>query len=357
MRVVTASPVARLAILAVAGLVLIAGAAATGSSTPAPPALRSRPASLAPRGAVGRLSPARALRAAQTCAASAAAAGWANNGQYGGDLVIAVAVCVAESGGQPNVYYCDGTGTIGYYPPVNCPGGSYDRGLWQINSKYHPQVTDTCAFSAQCNADAAYPISDEGTDFAPWAVYDTDGYALYLGAAQQAVSTLATGTLSAARFGVCAMPAQQVAGAAVTAGRCGRRPAAQQWTVAGGTVRQGTVRQGTLCLGAATGPSFRAGGQGPGDEVTGALGPAGGPGPWGSGGPPRNGAVPPQASTVIVSACGGGVSQTWAPYGRGELRNGGTGQCLRAPRGSRAAGTALRLAGCAATRAKTWWLP
>jgi Lysozyme like domain/Ricin-type beta-trefoil lectin domain len=314
MRSVTAAPIARTAILAAVSLVLIGGAAATGSSTPAPPAPAVRPASLARHGAVGKLGPAQVSQAAQTCAGYAAAAGWANNGQYGGDLVIAVAVCVAESGGQPSVYYCDGTGTVGYYPPVQCPTGSYDRGLWQINSKYHPEVTDACAFRPQCNADAAYQISDQGTDFAPWAVYDTDAYAQYLGAAQHAVAGLTTGAVSAARFGVCAMPAQPVPGAAVTAGRCGRRTAAQQWTVTGGT-----VRQGTLCLSAVTG-------------------------------------APPRASTVIVGTCGGGASQTWAPYGLGELRNGGTGQCLRGPRirGGRAA---LRLAGCAATRARTWWLP
>ena len=313
MRSVAAAPIARMAILAAVSLVLIGGAAATGSSTPAPPVPAVRPASLARHGAVGKLGPAQVSRAAQTCAGYAAAAGWANNGQYGGDLVIAVAVCVAESGGQSSVYYCDGTGTVGYYPPVQCPTGSYDRGLWQINSKYHPEVTDACAFRAQCNADAAYQISDQGTDFAPWAVYDTDAYAQYLGAAQQAVAGLTAGAVSAARFGVCAMPARPVPGAAVTAGRCGRRTAAQQWTVTGGT-----VRQGTLCLGAGTGQP-----------------------------------------AVTVGTCGGGASQTWAPYGQGELKNGGTGQCLRGPRRRGASGTALRLAGCttAPARGKTWWLP
>jgi hypothetical protein len=328
-----------MAILAAVSLVLIGGAAATGSSTPAPPVPAVRPASLARHGAVGRLGPAQASQAAQTCAGYAAAAGWANNGQYGGDLVIAVAVCVAESGGQPSVYYCDGTGTLGYYPPVQCPTGSYDRGLWQINSRYHPEVTDACAFRAQCNADAAYRISDQGTDFAPWAVYDTDAYAQYLGAAQQAVSGLTAGAVPAARFGVCAMPAQPVPGAAVTAGRCGRHTAAQQWTVTGGT-----VRQGTLCLAAGTGPGRPAAE----DAVTKSRGPRGHRGvPGGSS---------PRASTVIVSTCGGGASQTWAPYGLGGLRNGGTGQCLRGPR-IRAGRTALRLAGCTATRARTWWLP
>jgi Lysozyme like domain/Ricin-type beta-trefoil lectin domain len=309
---VTVPHSARLAILGVLSLLLVGGAAATGAGAPAPAAPRLRPASLAPHGAAGPLAPAQALRAAQTCATYAAAAGWANNGQYGGDLVIAVAVCVAESGGQPTVYYCDGTGTVGYYPPVNCPTGSYDRGLWQINSEYHAEVTDACAFRAQCNADAAYRISDEGTDFAPWAVYDSDVYAQYLGAAQNAVTALAAGAMSAAEFGVCAVPAQQAAGTAVTVGRCGRRVAAQQWAVAGGT-----VRNGALCLAAGAGAQ----------------------------------------PAVMLSPCSGGAGQAWAPSGAGQLENRGTGRCLGDPGGSRIAGTALVLTRCHQARAKTWWLP
>jgi len=315
MRVVSESPIVRLVIAGAAGLVLAGGVAAAGASVPAPatpsaPAVH--PASLAPDGAAGRLTAAEALQAAQACAPYAAAAGWANNGQYGGNLVIAVAVCVAESGGQPTIYYCDGTGKVAHYPPVDCPTGSYDRGLWQINSKYHPEVTDSCAFRAQCNADAAYQISDQGTDFAPWTVYDTDLYAQYLGAAQAAVSSLTAGVISAAVFGVCAVPTQQAPGAAVAVGKCGSHVAAQQWTVA-----NGTVRNGTLCLAAGAG----------------------------SGQP-----------AVSVSACGG-AGQTWTAYGAGQLRNDGTGTCLDDPGGSQTPGTALRLANCAPARAKTWWLP
>jgi hypothetical protein len=314
MPAVTAWPIARFAVAAVACLMLIGGAAATGAGRPAPPAPRAaliHPVSLAPRGAAARLLPAQALRAAQSCAAYAGAAGFANNGQYGGDLVIAVAVCVAESGGTPSIYYCEGSGLVAYYPPVNCASGSYDRGLWQINSQSHPEVTDACAFSPQCNATAAYQISDQGTDFAPWAVYDSDLYARYLGAAQAAVSGLAAGTVTGALFGVCAVPAQRAAGAAVTVGRCGRRGAAQRWTVTGGT-----VRQGALCLAAVSG-----------------AGP-----------------------TVAVSTCSGGPSQAWTATSAGQLRA-SSGRCLDDPRGSGAAGTALRLASCRVARRQTWWLP
>jgi hypothetical protein len=322
MHAVTVSPIVRLVVAGAAGLVLASGVAAAGSSQPTPPtppAAAVRPASLAPYGTAGWLARAQALQAAQTCATYAAAAGWANNGQYGGNLVIAVAVCVAESGGQPTIYYCDGTGTVAYYPPVRCPTGSYDRGLWQINSKYHPEVTDSCAFRAQCNADAAYRISDQGTDFAPWAVYDTDLYAQYLAVAQAAVSSLTAGVMSAAVFGVCAVPTQQATGAAVAVGTCGRRVAAQQWTVTGGT-----VRDGNLCLAAGSAGSAGSGGSQP---------------------------------AVFLSACGGGADQTWTAYGQGQLKNAGTGKCLDDPGASRTAGTVLRLAHCRQVPAKTWWLP
>jgi hypothetical protein len=312
MRVVTVPAMVRLIIGLVAGLILIAGSAATGASTPTPPSPLIHIASLAPHGAVGHLAPARALRAAQNCAGYAAAAGWPDNGQYGGDLVIATAVCVAESGGTPSIYYCEGSGLVAYFPPVKCSSGSYDRGLWQINSQSHPGVTDACAFSPQCNADAAYQISDQGTDFAPWAVYDTNLYAQYLGAAQTAVAGLTAGVVSAATFGVCAAPAQQAAGAAVAVSRCGRRALAQQWTVSGGT-----VRQGTLCL---------------------AAGPGGG------------------QPAVVVNPCTGDTSQNWTATGAGQLQA-GNGRCLSDPRGSRIAGTALGLTRCRGTRRQTWWLP
>ena len=210
--------------------------------------------------------------AAQTCASYAAAAGWANNGSYGGNLVTATAVCVAESGGNASIYYCDGNGTVGTYPPVTCPGGSYDRGLWQINSKAWPKVPDSCAFQPTCNANAAYAISAQGATFSPWAVYDGTGYTRYLGAAQTAVTGLDSGALVSAAFGVCATRSSQAADAAVVVGACGRSLATQQWTITGGT-----LRSGTFCLTAA-------------------------------------GNTQP---TVTASACTGDASQTWTAQGPG----------------------------------------
>jgi hypothetical protein len=312
MRRVTVPPVARLLAVAAASLVLVGGAAATGASdTPAPPVARVHLAALAPHGAAGPMTFQQISTAAQTCAGYAAAAGWANNGSYGGNLVTATAVCVAESGGNATIYYCDGNGTVGTYPPVNCPGGSYDRGLWQVNSKAWPQVTDACAFQPACNAGAAYAISAQGATFSPWAVYDGTGYTRYLGAAQTAVTGLTSGALVSAAFGVCATRASAADGAAVVVGACGQSLPAQQWAITGDT-----LRSGTLCLTA------------------------------GSGQP-----------AVTASTCTGDDSQNWTAPSPGTLKNTQTGQCLRDPHSNHTSGAPLALGPCGRARGKTWWLP
>ena len=312
MRGVTVPSVVRLLAVAAVSLILVGGAAATGASdTPAPPVARIRLASLAPHGAAGPMTFQQIATAAQTCASYAAAAGWANNGNFGGNLVTATAVCVAESGGNASIYYCDGNGTVGTYPPVTCPGGSYDRGLWQVNSKAWPQVPDSCAFQPACNADAAYAISVQGATFSPWAVYDGTGYTRYLGAAQTAVNGLGSGALVSAAFGVCATRSGPAAGAAVVVGGCGRSLPAQQWAITGDT-----LRGGGLCLTA-----------GPGQPA------------------------------VTASTCTGDASQSWTAQGAGQLKNAQTGQCLRDVNANHAAGTPLALASCSHTRGKTWWLP
>lgn len=299
------------------GLALAGGAAAAGggpahpSTAPSPPL--SHVASLAPRGASGPLRQGQVLRAARVCASHAAAAGWANNGFYGGSLVSATAVCIAESGGQPRIYHCDATGSIGYYPPVTCKSGSYDRGLWQLNSHYQSNVPDSCAFRAQCNANAAYRISAEGTSFSPWAVYDSDFYAAYLAGAQAAVSGLTTGAVASGVFGVCLGRSQLAAGAAVVVGSCGHHTGRQRWTFTSGTL----TRAG-LCLAAGRG--------------------SGQPG-------------------VTLASCNGGASQRWAPYRGSQLRNGQNGLCLDDPASAAVEGTQLALATCTGAREETWWLP
>lgn len=74
-------------------------------------------------------------------------------------IAIATAVAKAESGFRPNA-----TNTVG-----NAHG--IDRGLWQINSYWHPNVTAACAFSPSCNARAMARISSKGTKWRPWWTY------------------------------------------------------------------------------------------------------------------------------------------------------------------------------------------
>lgn len=45
---------------------------------------------------------------------------------------------------------------------------SVDRGLFQINNHWHPDVPDACAYNPVCAARAAYRISSSGTDFGAW---------------------------------------------------------------------------------------------------------------------------------------------------------------------------------------------
>lgn len=47
--------------------------------------------------------------------------------------------------------------------------GSVDRGWFQINSRWHPEVTDAVAYNARGSALAAFAISKGGTDWTPWA--------------------------------------------------------------------------------------------------------------------------------------------------------------------------------------------
>jgi hypothetical protein len=74
-------------------------------------------------------------------------------------IAIATAVAKAESAFRPNA-----TNTVGNSHGV-------DRGLWQINSYYHPNVSAACAFSPSCNARAMTRISSQGTRWRPWWTY------------------------------------------------------------------------------------------------------------------------------------------------------------------------------------------
>lgn len=48
-------------------------------------------------------------------------------------------------------------------------GHTVDRGLWQLNSKWHSEVSDADAYDLQNSTKAAYRISKHGADWTQWA--------------------------------------------------------------------------------------------------------------------------------------------------------------------------------------------
>jgi len=99
-------------------------------------------------------------------------------------LWTAVAVGLAESGGNP-------AATRPNPPTPGCPGGSVDRGPWQLNDCYHPEVPDRCAYQLACAAAATYRISADGTDWTTWTSFTTGAYQAELDTADKAVAALA----------------------------------------------------------------------------------------------------------------------------------------------------------------------
>ncbi|MEW1701218.1 hypothetical protein AB0468_37670, partial [Streptomyces sp. NPDC091278] len=102
-----------------------------------------------------------------------------NAGFRGDGLVTAIAVALAESSCDPSA-----TNVTNNTPP------SRDRGLWQINDYWHPEVDDACAYAAQCNAEAAFTISNGGTNWQPWSTYNAGVHRRHLDEARAAVDRL-----------------------------------------------------------------------------------------------------------------------------------------------------------------------
>lgn len=81
-------------------------------------------------------------------------------GFRGDALVTAVAIAIAESGGNPQAV-----------SPLNS-NGTRDYGLWQINSVHRSSGFDTTlGLSAEYNAKWAYKISSGGKNWRPWSTY------------------------------------------------------------------------------------------------------------------------------------------------------------------------------------------
>jgi hypothetical protein len=90
--------------------------------------------------------------------------------QYGKGLINAFAISMAENSGR----------NLTAVFTNSDQWSSRDRGPFQINDHWHPEVTDACAFNLACSAKAAYTISKSGTDFGSWATWGSGAYKQYL---------------------------------------------------------------------------------------------------------------------------------------------------------------------------------
>lgn len=72
--------------------------------------------------------------------------------------VRAASIMLAESGGK----------TDAFRPASQNPRGGNDRGLWQINSKAHPDVSDMAAFDPNASTAIAYQLSAGFAQWGPW---------------------------------------------------------------------------------------------------------------------------------------------------------------------------------------------
>lgn len=91
----------------------------------------------------------------------ATAAGFRDNG-----LRIIVAIAQAES-------------SLNTQETHRNSDGSVDRGVLQINNRWHPEVTDACAFDPACSFKAGYKISG-GSNFTEWSTFIDKSYQKYL---------------------------------------------------------------------------------------------------------------------------------------------------------------------------------
>lgn len=110
-------------------------------------------------------------------------------GFKGDALVNAVSVALAESGqyfSKTDEWKCDPIARF-----VNL-GTRYsvDRGIFQINNVAHPDVTDDEADTPLTAAKEAYRISKNGTNFTPWATWNSGSAAKRKAVAQAAVAQL-----------------------------------------------------------------------------------------------------------------------------------------------------------------------
>lgn len=97
------------------------------------------------------------------------------------DLLTAVAVALAESGGNPSAYNPE--------KAANTPEGKGSYGLWQVYLKAHPEFEGVDLFDPQINAYAAFQVySMAGGHFKPWSTYNGGQYTAHIQAAEAGIA-------------------------------------------------------------------------------------------------------------------------------------------------------------------------
>jgi len=98
----------------------------------------------------------------------------------GSDLITAVAIALAESGGNARAYNPE--------TAAGAPEGQGSYGLWQIYLYAHPEFSGDDLYDPQVNANDAYEVySKAGNSFSPWSTFKSGAYQAQLVTAQAQV--------------------------------------------------------------------------------------------------------------------------------------------------------------------------
>lgn len=104
-----------------------------------------------------------------------------NAGFSGADLATAVAVALAESGGNVYAYNAE--------TQAGTPQSKGSYGLWQIYRQAHPEFDAWDLNDPQQNAKAAFAVyRSAGNSFHPWSTFKNGKYSAHLTVAQGAIS-------------------------------------------------------------------------------------------------------------------------------------------------------------------------
>jgi hypothetical protein len=227
-------------------------------------------------------------------------------GFTGNDWVISVAVAEAESAGWTHARLIN----------IDC---SVDRGLWQINSYWHSEVSDTCAFDPTCNAQATHTIWANG-GWTQWTTYNNGAYQAHMAEAQAAVDQVGGGgggggsPVISNWNGKCIdVPGANFADGSHPQMYTCNGTVAQSWTATGGTLST----QNNMCLDVA-------------------------------GGSTANGAV------IQIANCSGNAAQQFVLSSAGDLVNPQANKCVDIKDWNGNDGAALQLWDCAGTANQKW---